>query len=71
MVGATLLLASLVKMNQATSGPGEGNGQAMTRSLGATVLALGGMVPIFSGDGNGTSVNDFILVLEQVAQMGG
>lgn len=58
-------------MNQATSGPGEGNGQAMTGSLGATVLALGGMVPIFSGDGNGTSVNDFILVLEQVAQMGG
>lgn len=43
----------------------------MATSVGAGVLALGAMVPSFSGDGSGQNVVDFLQVLEQVAQMGG
>lgn len=42
----------------------------MATSVGAGVLALGAMVPSFSGDGSGQNVVDFLQVLEQVAQMG-
>lgn len=45
--------------------------EAMASSVGAGVLALGAMVPSFSGDGSGQNVVDFLQVLEQVAQMGG
>lgn len=40
-------------------------------SLGASVLALGGMVPTFTGDSLGPSLADFLQVLEQVGAMGG
>lgn len=40
-------------------------------SLGASVLALGVMVPTFTGDSLGPSLADFLQVLEQVGAMGG
>lgn len=39
--------------------------------LGASVMALGGMVPSFTGDGNGITIQDFLRVLEQVGGLGG
>lgn len=45
--------------------------EIMANSIGAGVLALGSMVPSFSGEGSGPTVADFLQVLSQVAQMGG
>lgn len=43
---------------------------AMANTVGPSVLALGGMVPSFTGDGNGVGIQDFLNVLEQVGIMG-
>lgn len=38
---------------------------------GASVMALGGMVPSFTGDGHGVNIVDFLHVLEAVGRLGG
>lgn len=43
---------------------------AMANAVGASVLALGGMVPSFTGDGSGIPITDFLNILEQVGNMG-
>ncbi|KAH9361910.1 hypothetical protein HPB48_003681 [Haemaphysalis longicornis] len=39
--------------------------------IGASVMALGGMVPSFTGDGHGVNIFDFLHVLEAVGRLGG
>lgn len=39
-------------------------------AMGPSVLALNTMVPVFSGDGKGVNVHDFLDTIEQVALMG-
>lgn len=40
-------------------------------NVGASVLALGSMVPAFTGDSLGPSLADFLRIVEQVGEMGG
>lgn len=44
---------------------------ATQTNVGASVLALGGMAPTFTGDNMGPSLTDFLRILEQVGEMGG
>ncbi|XP_064470294.1 uncharacterized protein LOC135385048 [Ornithodoros turicata] len=51
---------------------GAGDLQAVHASVvGASVLALGNMVPMFTGDDKGIRAKDFLRTLEQVGAMGG
>lgn len=38
--------------------------------MGPSIMALSSMVPVFTGDGKGVTVNDFIDFIEEVAMMG-
>lgn len=42
--------------------------QTLANSIGPSVLALGGMVPAFTGNGGGPSAKDFLEVLIQVGK---
>lgn len=44
---------------------------AQPNALGAGMLALGGLVPSFTGDGTTVCVREFFQILEQVGSMGG
>lgn len=44
---------------------------AQGSAIGAGVLALGSMLPTFTGDGSGVSIKEFFAIVEQLGKMGG